>query len=168
MIRILYFASLRDRLECDREELELPARVSDVQGLASFLAARGDVWGEIFDSDVTVLSAINQLDIQPDIVPVTVSAALQYITYIHLRGHNLRRFRMIPVLFDRIPGNNPQILYFAQVVQYGLHGAIDEVHILLIRAIVNKRQNRNGFIKVLFPGTERLQYEEQDKCNCDN
>ena len=66
MIRILYFASLRYRLECDREELELPARVSDVQGLASFLAARGDVWGEIFDSDVTVLSAINQEMARPE------------------------------------------------------------------------------------------------------
>lgn len=60
MIRVLYFASLRDRLGKEREQLELPAAVANIGDLSAHLAARGDIWAEIFDSETTVLSAINQ------------------------------------------------------------------------------------------------------------
>jgi molybdopterin synthase sulfur carrier subunit len=44
MLKILYFAGLRERLGQGSEELELPAGVSDVAALRDLLAARGGVW----------------------------------------------------------------------------------------------------------------------------
>lgn len=60
MIRILYFASLRERLGRDAEQLELPVGVTDVAGLLTFLSERGGVWGEALDAGETVLVARNQ------------------------------------------------------------------------------------------------------------
>ena len=44
MLKILYFAGLRERLGQGSEELELPAGVSDVAALRDLLAARGGAW----------------------------------------------------------------------------------------------------------------------------
>ncbi|HNC52292.1 MAG TPA: molybdopterin converting factor subunit 1 [Accumulibacter sp.] len=44
MLKILYFASLRERIGQAGEELELPAGVADVAGLIAFLAGRGGAW----------------------------------------------------------------------------------------------------------------------------
>ena len=44
MIRLLYFASLRERLGVGAESLELPPGVATVGELRSHLAQRGDVW----------------------------------------------------------------------------------------------------------------------------
>ncbi len=60
MIRMLYFASLRERLGCDTEELELPDQVRDIAGLLAYLRARGGIWGEVLDSGETVLVARNK------------------------------------------------------------------------------------------------------------
>jgi len=60
MIRILYFASLRERLGRDAEELELPAGVRDVAGLLAYLRKRDGVWGEALAAGETVLVARNQ------------------------------------------------------------------------------------------------------------
>ena len=60
MIRILYFASLRDRLGSDREELELPEGVTDIASLRRHLKSRGGAWLAVFDDDETVLAAVNQ------------------------------------------------------------------------------------------------------------
>lgn len=61
MIRILYFASLRERLGRDAEELELPVGgVTDVAGLMAILRSRGGVWGEALAAGETVLVARNQ------------------------------------------------------------------------------------------------------------
>ncbi len=58
MIRILYFASLRERLGCADETLqEWPGSVGE---LRSVLAARGGVWAEVFAEDQRVLAAVNQ------------------------------------------------------------------------------------------------------------
>lgn len=60
MIRILYFASLRDRLGQESEELELPAHVADVGALRTLLQSRGGIWSELFGGDTPVLAAVNQ------------------------------------------------------------------------------------------------------------
>ncbi len=58
MIRVLYFASLRERLGREKETLgEAPATVA---ALREELAARGGVWGEVFADDQRVLAAVNQ------------------------------------------------------------------------------------------------------------
>ena len=41
MLKVLYFASLRERLGRSSEELALPAEVADIAGLRDFLVARG-------------------------------------------------------------------------------------------------------------------------------
>ena len=60
MIRVLYFASLRERLGCETEELELPAGVSDIAGLLAYLRKRDVVWGEGLEAGERVLVARNQ------------------------------------------------------------------------------------------------------------
>lgn len=60
MIRVLYFASLRDRLETDRDEMELPAGVTDVASLRAHLRSRGGEWEAVFAKEETVLAAVNQ------------------------------------------------------------------------------------------------------------
>lgn len=47
-IRLLFFASLREKLGTDGEQIELPADVQTVGQLRSLLAARGGVWAEVF------------------------------------------------------------------------------------------------------------------------
>ena len=66
MIRLLYFASLRDRLGVDKEELALPEEVKDVAALRRHLAARGAPWSRVFDEAETVLAAVNQEMAQDD------------------------------------------------------------------------------------------------------
>ena len=58
MIRILYFASLRERL--GRAEESLQDFPDTVAGLRAQLAARGDAWGEVFADEQRVLAAVNQ------------------------------------------------------------------------------------------------------------
>lgn len=60
MIRILYFASLRDRLNTDREELQLPGDVTDIASLRRLLKSRGGEWLTMFADEETVLVAVNQ------------------------------------------------------------------------------------------------------------
>lgn len=58
MIKVLYFASLRERLGLADETLdEHPATLA---GLRDALAARGEPWREVFAGDMRVLAAVNQ------------------------------------------------------------------------------------------------------------
>ncbi len=58
MIRILYFASLRERLAQAEEQVDTMAET--VAALKTELAARGGVWAEVFDGGLHVLAAVNQ------------------------------------------------------------------------------------------------------------
>jgi len=60
MIRILYFASLRDRLKQDAEQVDLLPGISDVNALMQHLRQRGGIWAEVFAEDQPVLCALNQ------------------------------------------------------------------------------------------------------------
>ena len=60
MIRILYFASLRERLGTGSETLDLPSGVTDLGGLAEFLGRRGGTWKEAFGGRESVMMALNQ------------------------------------------------------------------------------------------------------------
>ena len=60
MIRVLYFASLRERLGCAQEDIEIPPGVSDVRGVLASLRARGGVWADALAEGETVLVARNQ------------------------------------------------------------------------------------------------------------
>ena len=66
MIRVLYFASLRDRLGLEREEIELPGETGNVAGLRRLLQSRGGEWATVFAEGETVLAAVNQEMAQND------------------------------------------------------------------------------------------------------
>jgi len=59
MIRILYFASLRERVGTDTEEFDLDNSRS-VADVLTRLRARGGSWTEALDPAQTVLAAVNQ------------------------------------------------------------------------------------------------------------
>ncbi|RCX30702.1 molybdopterin converting factor subunit 1 [Thioalbus denitrificans] len=60
MIRILYFARLREQLGTGAETLPLPEGVTDVAGLRHLLQARQGVWSEALGGSARVLVAVNQ------------------------------------------------------------------------------------------------------------
>ena len=58
MIKVLYFASLRERLgRADETLQEVPPTVA---ALRELLVSRGGVWSEVFAEDRPVLVAVNQ------------------------------------------------------------------------------------------------------------
>ena len=69
MIKILYFASLREKFGTSGESLELPSGVSDVGGVLATLAARGGEWASLA-SVKNLKSAVNQ-DMARHDTPVT-------------------------------------------------------------------------------------------------
>ena len=60
MIKLLYFASLRERLDLAEERLTLPPGVSTVAALLDHLRARGGRWAEALGPAETLLTAVNQ------------------------------------------------------------------------------------------------------------
>ena len=59
MIKILYFARLREQLETQSEQMEASAEITNIAALTDALRSRGGVWEEAF-SGPTVMSAVNQ------------------------------------------------------------------------------------------------------------
>lgn len=60
MIEIRYFAALREALQCDREQLPLPAGVRTVAELRRHLIARGGIWEQLLDEQRALMSAVNE------------------------------------------------------------------------------------------------------------
>ncbi|MEC5387051.1 molybdopterin converting factor subunit 1 [Uliginosibacterium sp. H3] len=58
-VRILYFASLREALGSEGEQLELPAGVASVAALRTHLLVRGDAWLAL--SAPRIRAAVNQV-----------------------------------------------------------------------------------------------------------
>ncbi len=65
-VKVRFFASLREQLGRDLEEIELPAGVSTVGGLRAHLKGRGGAYAEAFSEKRLVRSAVNQ-----DMAPYT-------------------------------------------------------------------------------------------------
>jgi len=60
MVKILYFAGLRELTGCGAEAFELPAGVGTVGGLRAALCARGGAWAEALAETKRVRAAVNQ------------------------------------------------------------------------------------------------------------
>lgn len=60
MVKILYFARLREDLGKADEALALPAGVADVQGLREHLIARGGAWASALAFGKAVRISVNQ------------------------------------------------------------------------------------------------------------
>ncbi len=59
-VTVRYFASLKEQLGKDSEELELPSGVSTVAGLRAHLKARGGAYEEMLSEKRLVRAAVNQ------------------------------------------------------------------------------------------------------------
>lgn len=59
MVKILYFAALRDMLDTDVETLEIPSGVASIGELRAYLAARGGQWSAL-DAGRNIRAARNQ------------------------------------------------------------------------------------------------------------
>jgi molybdopterin synthase sulfur carrier subunit len=64
-IRVLYFASVREKLGKNAEEVELPAGVSTIAGLRTHLQSRGGAWAETLADGKLLRTALNQDMAQP-------------------------------------------------------------------------------------------------------
>lgn len=66
MIRLIYFARLREALGIDSEQVELPEAVRDAGALLGWLRARGGAWERELAEGRTVRVAVNHDMAQPD------------------------------------------------------------------------------------------------------
>jgi molybdopterin synthase sulfur carrier subunit len=69
VVRLLYFAWLRERLGCAEEQVSLPAGVETVGALLGWLRARGQPYAQVLTETARIRSAVNQ-DFASDITPV--------------------------------------------------------------------------------------------------
>ena len=66
MLRIQYFASIRETLGRSEEELELPAHVGSVQNLIDHLLSVNPSFQRVFSAQNKVLAAVNQTVVDLD------------------------------------------------------------------------------------------------------
>ncbi|HUQ76576.1 MAG TPA: molybdopterin converting factor subunit 1 [Burkholderiales bacterium] len=64
-IRLLFFASLRERLAIPGEEVDVPPTVTTVGALREHLRDRGGAWADVFAPNRAVRAAVNQAMVQP-------------------------------------------------------------------------------------------------------
>jgi molybdopterin synthase sulfur carrier subunit len=64
-VKLRYFASVREKLGCDAEELELPAGIGTVAALRAHLRGRGGAWAEALADAKLLRTAVNQDLVQP-------------------------------------------------------------------------------------------------------
>lgn len=63
-VKVLYFASVREKLGKDAEAIDLPADVATIAGLRSHLRSRGGAWADALADSKLLRTALNQ-----DMVP---------------------------------------------------------------------------------------------------
>ncbi|MDA1370706.1 MAG: molybdopterin converting factor subunit 1 [Proteobacteria bacterium] len=66
MLSIHYFASIREALDKDHEQLELPESVASVADLMRHLSTINPLFKPILDADRKVLVAVNQTVVDKD------------------------------------------------------------------------------------------------------
>ena len=64
-LKILYFASIREKVGKDAEDVDIPEGISTIAGLRSHLRARGCAWAEALADGKLLRSALNQEMVQP-------------------------------------------------------------------------------------------------------
>ncbi len=64
-VKVLFFASLREKLGRDAEEIELPAGVATVAALRSHLRSRGGMYENVLSEKILLRAAVNQDMAQP-------------------------------------------------------------------------------------------------------
>ena len=59
-VKVLFFAGLREQLGVPAMDVDLPAGVTTVAGLKSFLAEKGGAWQEALSGKKLLRAAVNQ------------------------------------------------------------------------------------------------------------
>lgn len=59
LIKVLYFARLKESLNYSTEEMDLPADVNTIAQLKAHLAKRGEAWANLFNGKQLIRAAIN-------------------------------------------------------------------------------------------------------------
>jgi sulfur-carrier protein len=60
-VKLVYFASVRQTLGKPEESIAVPASVTTVSGLVSFLATQGPAYAAVFADPRTLRAAVNQV-----------------------------------------------------------------------------------------------------------
>jgi molybdopterin synthase sulfur carrier subunit len=66
VVRLLYFASLRERLACSEEKIELPGGVASVAAMLDWQRARGAPWADAFAPGARFRVSVNHAMAGPD------------------------------------------------------------------------------------------------------
>ena len=66
MLRVNYFASLREQMGREHDEFVLPKNVSNVTELIAFIKRTDSVFEDVFESTPKVLVAVNQVVVSKD------------------------------------------------------------------------------------------------------
>ena len=64
-VKVLYFASIREKLGKGAEEIELPAGIATIAGLRTHLRGRGGAWADALAEGRLLRAALNQDMAQP-------------------------------------------------------------------------------------------------------
>ena len=59
LIKVLYFARLKESLNYSTEDIDLPADITNVVHLKAHLAKRGEAWANLFNGKQSIRAAIN-------------------------------------------------------------------------------------------------------------
>jgi len=68
LIKVLYFARLKESLNYSTEDMHLPADVTNVSQLKAYLAKRGEAWTNLFSGKQPIRAAINHALVDNDAV----------------------------------------------------------------------------------------------------
>ena len=66
MVRVLYFAWVRERIGKAEETLELPASARTVADMIAWLSSRGEEYAYAFDRPTVIRTAIDKVHVKAD------------------------------------------------------------------------------------------------------
>jgi sulfur-carrier protein len=66
MVRLLYFAWVRERIGKAEETIDLPASIVTVADLVAWLASRGEEYAHAFEKPGVIRAAIDKVHAKPD------------------------------------------------------------------------------------------------------
>jgi molybdopterin synthase sulfur carrier subunit len=66
VLKLRYFAWVRERIGRPEEEIELPANVATVGQLIEWLTGRGEEYAHAFDNPRVIRAAIDHAHVRPD------------------------------------------------------------------------------------------------------
>ncbi len=65
IIKLRYFAWVRERIGKPEEDIDIPPSVSTVAELVTWLSARGEEYAHAFDNPKVIRAAINRAHVKP-------------------------------------------------------------------------------------------------------